>query len=156
MLVRTWDPFSALARLDHDLDRVFRSSVGRRSGGLVPPVEVSKDGADVVLTVELPGVDVAKDVEIEVDGRRLIVRGERRDDREDENGSVLVRELRYGSFQRSFRLPEGVTADDVEASYDKGLLTVRLQGAHAVEDAPRKIAIQSSTTDAVEADTDAG
>jgi HSP20 family protein len=158
MLLRTWDPFSALARLDHELDRTFGRTWGspdRSSGGLVPPVEVSKDGDDVVLTVELPGVDVEKDVDIEVEGRRLVVRGERRDERNDDSGRVFVRELRYGSFRRSFWLPEGVSADDVEASYDRGLLTVRVKGANAVE-APRKVAIQSTAPTAIESDSDAG
>jgi HSP20 family protein len=155
MILRTWDPFNTLARLDHELDRVFRGSLAQPSTGLVPPVEVSKDGDDVVLTVELPGVDVAKDVDIEVDGRRLVVRGERRHERGDENGSVLVRELRYGSFTRSFRLPEGVTADDVEASYDKGLLTVRVKGANTVGEGPRKIAVQPPAPAAIEGEADA-
>src|SRR4051794_1783247 len=110
MLVRTWDPFHTLARFDREFDRAFRGSLTRPTSDLVPPVEVSKDGDDVVLTVELPGVGAAKDVEGEVEGRRLVVLGERRADREDASGSVLVRELRYGSFKRSFALPAGVTA----------------------------------------------
>jgi HSP20 family protein len=159
MLVRTWDPFRALARFDREVDRAFRGSWGslaQPTSDLVPPVEVSKDGDDVVLTVELPGVDVAKDVEVEVEGRRLVVRGERRTDRTDDSGSVLVRELRYGSFKRSFALPEGVTADDVAATYDKGLLTVRVKGANAVSEGARKIAIESAVpAAAIEGDSDA-
>jgi HSP20 family protein len=157
MLLRTWDPFGTLARLDTELDRSLRRSwrtFTPPTEGLVPPVEVSKDGDDVVLTVELPGVDVAKDVDVEVEGRRLVVRGERRDEREDESNSVVVRELRYGSFRRSFRLPEGASADDVEATYDKGLLTLRVKGVNAVGEGARKIAIQAAEPTAVEADTD--
>lgn len=157
MLLRTWDPIGTLARLDAELDRTFRRSWGayaQPTAGLVPPVEASLDGDDVVLTVELPGVDIAKDVDVEVEGRRLVVRGERRDQREDESDSVLVRELRYGSFRRSFRLPEGVTADDVDATYDKGLLTVRVKGADAVAEGSRKIAIQAAAPAAIEADAD--
>jgi HSP20 family protein len=156
MLVRTWDPLRTLARFDRELDRAFRGSLAQPTSNLVPPVEVSKDGDDVVLTVELPGVDVANDVDVEVEGRRLIVRGERRSDRKDESGSVLVRELRYGSFKRTFALPEGVTADDVAATYDKGLLTVRVKGAGAASEGARKIAIQSAEpAAAIEADADA-
>jgi HSP20 family protein len=84
------------------------------------------------------------------------VRGERRSDRADDTGSVLVRELRYGSFKRTFALPEGVTADDVAATYDKGLLTVRVNGASAAGEGARKIAIQSAEpAAAIEADADA-
>ena len=93
--------------------------------------------------------------DVEVDGRRLIVKGEGRDDREDDSGSVLVRELRYGAFRRAFWLPEGVTADDVHATYDKGLLSVRVKGANAVGDGPRKVAIESTEPAALETtDTD--
>lgn len=152
MLLRTWDPFSTLARFDADLDRTVRRTFAQPTDGLVPPVEASKDGADIVLTVELPGVDVAKDVEVEVDGRRLVVKGERRDERTDDSDSVLVREFRYGSFKRSFRLPEGVPADDVEATYDKGLLTVRVKGANAVGEGPRKIEVQAAQPAAIEPD----
>ena len=154
MQLRTWDPYRTLARLDHELDRAFRRSwisYAQPTSGLVPPVDINKDGEDVVLTVELPGVDVAKDVNVEVDGRRLIVSGERRDDREDESGSVLVRELRYGAFRRAFWLPEGVTADDVVATYDKGLLSVRVKGANAVGEGPRKVEIQATEPAALEA-----
>ena len=84
------------------------------------------------------------------------MRGERRSDRADDTGSVLVRELRYGSFKRTFALPEGVTADDVAANYDKGLLTVRVNGASAAGEGARKIAIQSAEpAAAIEADADA-
>jgi HSP20 family protein len=152
MLLRTWDPFSTLARFDAELDRTFRRSFAQPANGLVPPVEASKDGEDVVLNVELPGIDAANDVDVEVDGRRLIVKGERRDERSDDSDSVLLREFRYGSFRRTFRLPEGVTADDVEASYDKGLLTVRVKGANAAGAGPRKIAVQAAASDAIESD----
>ncbi|MPZ63958.1 MAG: Hsp20 family protein [Propionibacteriales bacterium] len=145
MVLKTWDPFGALARVDREFDRAtWRTwGVGAQSRyGVVPAVEISRDGEDVVVTAELPGVDVTKDVEIEVDGRRLVIRGERRNQREEDRGEVYVRELRYGSFRRTFLLPEGVTADDIDATYDKGLLTVRVKGANPSAAGPRTVTIR--------------
>jgi HSP20 family protein len=104
-----------------------------------PTTDVVRDGEDAVLRVELPGVDVAKDVTVKVDGDRLTVRGERR----EENGGEGWRESRTGSFRRTFRLPGHVAADAVTASYDAGVLTVRVAGAHAeaTEPGARRIAI---------------
>src|SRR5882724_8150144 len=65
--------------------------------GFVPAAEVTRDGDDAVVSVELPGVDVAKDVTVEVDGDRLVVRGERRDQRSEQRDGRTVREVRYGS-----------------------------------------------------------
>jgi HSP20 family molecular chaperone IbpA len=104
-----------------------------------PTTDVVRDGEDAVLRVELPGVDVAKDVTVEVDGDRLTVRGERR----EENSGEGRRESRSGSFRRTFTLPHHLAADAVTASYDAGVLTVRVAGAHAeaTEPGARRIAI---------------
>jgi len=103
--------------------------------GLSPAAEVVKDGDDAVVRLELPGVDVDKDVTVEVDRGRLVIHGERRDqfalqDQEKEGAHRTVSEIRYGSFRRSFTLPEHVTGEAVTASYDAGVLTVRVSGAY--------------------------
>lgn len=114
-----------------------------------PAAEIVKDGDDAVVRVELPGVDVAKDVTVEVEDGRLVVHGERRDvfTAEDEKAGTgrTHSEVRYGSFRRSFALPEHVTGDDVSASYDAGVLTVRVAGAHRKPEVPsaRRIEIES-------------
>ena len=154
MIMRSWDPFTVLARLDNEFDELVRRSWGaqtgapavaaRRTAGFVPAVDMHAEGADVMITLELPGLD-AKDVNLEVAEGRLTISGERRDVREDKDdkGKVLVRELRYGSFRREFALPETVTPEDVTAHYDKGLLTVRVRNVTRPVAAPRKIEIQS-------------
>ena len=107
-----------------------------------PAVEVAKDGDDAVIRVDLPGVDVDKDVTVEVDKGRLVIRGERRDERTEESEGRKVSEVRYGSFHRSFALPAHVTGEAVSAAYDAGVLTVRVAGAHKGAEAQR-IAIDS-------------
>jgi HSP20 family protein len=139
-----WDPFTALARLDEEFDGLVRRSFGPSSYQYVPAVEMATEGADVVLTLELPGVDV-RDVDIEVLDGRLTITGERKDHFEETRGRLLVREMRYGGFRRVFQLPDGVTADQVEADADKGLLTVRIKNVTKPVEAPRKIAIKSGT-----------
>ena len=141
----TWDPFTALARMDREFDNLVRRSWPAAGGraGFVPAVEIVRDGNDVVVTLELPGVDVTSDVSIEVDRGKLVISGERRDPRggEDSGDRVLVSELRYGSFRREFALPGGVSAEQVEATYDQGLLAVRVAGVVTPEPVPVKVPI---------------
>jgi HSP20 family molecular chaperone IbpA len=113
--------------------------------GFNPAAEISRDGDDAVVRVELPGVDVEKDVNVEIENGRLVIHGERRDEREEQKDGRSLREVRYGSFRRSFGLPEHVTGDAISASYDAGVLTVRVAGAHARPEVPgtQRIAIES-------------
>ena len=105
-----------------------------------PAAEVGRDGEDAVVRLELPGLDIAQDVTVEVDRGQLVVRGERRDERAPNEDGRSLREVRYGSFRRSFTLPTHVTADAVSAAYDAGVLSVRVAGAHAGSQ-PQRIAV---------------
>jgi HSP20 family protein len=138
-------------------DREFDSFVRRAfapTTGFTPAADVSRDGDDAVVRLELPGLDVAKDVEVSVDGDRLVVRGERRDEHSEERDGATVREVRYGSFQRSFTLPAHVSADAVTASYDAGVLSVRVAGAHTAAPGARRIPVTGSAPAAVESGAD--
>ncbi|HET7073190.1 MAG TPA: Hsp20/alpha crystallin family protein [Mycobacterium sp.] len=127
------------SRSARDTDRWLRDFFGPAAAadwykplnsGFSPAAEIVKDGDDAVVRLELPGVDVEKDVNVEVDKGRLVVHGERRDERTEEENGRTLREIRYGSFRRSFKLPAHVTSEAVTASYDDGVLTVRVTGAH--------------------------
>jgi HSP20 family protein len=113
------------------------------AGAFTPAAEIAKDGEDAVVRVELPGVDVEKDVTVEVDRGYLVIRGERRDERAEEQDGRTLREVRYGSFRRSFKLPTHVTGEAISASYDKGVLTVRVAGANKGGAEAQRIAIES-------------
>ena len=146
MQVQRFDPFTVLARMDREFDELVRRGWGGRDrapamAGFVPAVEVVRDGSDVVVRVELPGIDVERDVSIEVDRGKLVISGERRDERSDQSEGVLVRELRYGQFRREFALPPGVSPEQVEASYDSGLLDVRVCGVVQPEPATVRVPI---------------
>ncbi|MCV7049423.1 Hsp20/alpha crystallin family protein [Mycobacterium heidelbergense] len=105
--------------------------------GFRPAAEIVKDGDDAVVRLELPGVDVEKDVNVEVDKGRLVIHGEHRDERAGEEDGRTLREIRYGSFRRTFQLPAHVTGEAIAASYDAGVLTVRVTGAYSGTQAQR-------------------
>jgi HSP20 family protein len=123
-----------------DVDRWMRDFFGPAAAndwfkpvaeGFSPAAEIVKDGEDAVVRLELPGVDVDKDVNVEVDHGNLVIHGERRDEHAEEKDGRTLREVRYGSFRRSFRLPAHITGEAISASYDAGVLTVRVAGAYA-------------------------
>ncbi len=160
MALTRWDPFTTLGRFDREFDDLIRRSWGTATparAGFVPAVEMCTEDTDIVLRLELPGIDVERDVDIVVDKNRLIIRGERRDEREQRKQAVLMRELRYGSFHREFALPDAFEADQVDATYDQGMLEVRLKGVVQPEPEPRQIQVRrgdrSKTVDAQEAQT---
>lgn len=142
MPLMRWDPFTALARIDQEFDDVVRRTFGTSSYQFVPPVEMATDGSDVVITLEVPGVDI-DDIDIEVAEGRLTVSGERRDTWENTRGKVLVREMRYGAFRRTFQLPDGIGGDQVEADADRGLLRIRIKNVTKPVEQPRKITVRT-------------
>jgi HSP20 family protein len=129
-----------------DVDRLFRTfwdapvSAGSAKG-FAPAADVAREGDDLVARFDLPGIDPEKDVTVEVDGRRLVVRGERQDTRDEKTDGRRVREVRYGSFRRIVALPVGVDASAVSASYDAGVLTVTVAGVYAGT-SPTRIEVQ--------------
>jgi len=150
-LSRRRDPFFA------EFDNLVRTAFGPsypgagRQDGFSPAAEAHRDGDDAVIRLELPGVST-DDVNVEVKGRHLVVSGSRRDVREEQAEQSTGRrfsEFRYGSFTRAFRLAPSVTAEAVSASYDAGVLTVRVAGAYA-EAEGHKIEISNGTSELVE------
>jgi HSP20 family molecular chaperone IbpA len=149
-LSRRRDPFFA------DFDNLVRAAFGpttytgsSRQTGFSPAAEAHRDGDDAVIRLELPGVST-EDVSVEIKGRHLVISGSRHDQRAEESGTRRFSEFRYGSFTRSFRLAPSVTAEAVSASYDAGVLTVRVTGAYA-ETEGHRIEISTGSPELVEA-----
>ena len=90
-----------------------------------PAVDISEDDSSYKLTAELPGMS-EKDVEVVVSGDTLTIRGQKQQEREQKEKEFYLSERSYGSFQRSFTLPDGVDADQIDAQFSKGVLTVTL------------------------------
>lgn len=89
-------------------------------------VEEFRDGDDLVVRAEIPGVDPENDIEITVDKDRLVIKAQRTQRSETREKDAYRSEFRYGSFQRVLSLPAGASEDDVSASYTDGILEVRV------------------------------
>ena len=131
-LVRWTDPLREFAQLQDRINRVFSDSYGRSDEGLMtsgnwaPPVDIYQNGDhEVVLRAELPGM-TQEDIDITVDNGTLTIRGEKKFSSEVKEESFHRIERRYGSFSRSFSLPQTVDTGKVGAEYKNGVLTVRL------------------------------
>src|SRR5579875_3223379 len=97
-------------------------------GALVPAVEISEDGQAYRITAELPGLE-AKDIDISMSDHMLVLKGEKRADKEEKDKNYYLCERSYGAFQRAFPLPEQIDRDKVTADFAKGVLTITLPKA---------------------------
>ncbi|RJP24800.1 MAG: Hsp20/alpha crystallin family protein [Candidatus Omnitrophota bacterium] len=114
---------------DSLLDRFFRDDwlapEAAGVGSFVPAFDVSETETEFLVKAELPGVD-PKDVEVNLSGNVLTVKGEKKQEREEKTESLYRVERSYGSFSRSFSLPSDVKADQVSATYKDGVLNLKL------------------------------
>ena len=131
-IVRWNDPFREFAQLQNRINRVFSDAYGRSDEGLTtsgawaPPVDIFQNGEhEIVLKAELPDLR-REDIDITVDNGTLTIKGEKKlssDVKEEQYHRI---ERQYGSFSRSFSLPQTVDSAKVGAEYKNGVLTVRL------------------------------
>jgi HSP20 family protein len=112
------------------------------SAAQAPAVEVSEKEKEFVIAAELPGLD-EKNVDLKLSNGLLTISGEKKDEREQKEKDYYFSERRYGSFRRSFRVPENVDTDKIEASFNKGVLTIRLPKTAESQKAEKKIDIKS-------------
>ena len=131
-IVRWNDPFREFAHLQNRINRVFSDAYGQNDEGLttsgtwVPPVDIYQNGDhEIVLKAELPDL-TREDIDITVDNGTLTIKGVKKlaSDVKDEQYHRIERQ--YGSFSRSFSLPQTVDSTKVGADYRNGVLTVRL------------------------------
>jgi HSP20 family protein len=123
-------------------DRVFSDRFfndGAEESGLpavfrngMPALDVVDEGDQVRVTAELPGLE-KDDFEVEVNGDRLCIRGERKSDREERKGEYYYSERSYGSFSRSVALPAEVDSDKAKATYKNGVLHITLPKTEAAK-----------------------
>ncbi len=112
---------------------------GRSSGSFVPPVDVYEDEKQIVLKLEVPGVRL-EDLDIRLENQRLTVKGERRFETGEKAENFHRIERRFGSFARSFTLPQTVDMEGVTAAYDAGVLTISL--TKKAEAQPKQVKIE--------------
>jgi HSP20 family protein len=140
------DPFAMLrAEIDHVFEGFGRRmpGFGWASEGFTPKLDIAEADHALTVTAELPGVD-PKGVELTVEGDLLTIKGEKTEEKRDEQGEKRVYERAYGAFARSVRLPFAPDPDAVTASFDKGVLTLAMPIPAEKRAGARKIEIRNA------------
>jgi HSP20 family protein len=138
-------PLAELTRMQRDVDEMVTRLLGlspsaTSDGSFAPPIDVIDSGTEMVLRVDLPGLE-QKDVQVEVQDGSLLVRGERKGEQQDESDNYRWSERWAGAFVRVIPLPSEIDRDKIQAQMKRGVLEVRLpkkQGA-----VPKKIEVKS-------------
>ena len=148
-----WDPFRELNALQNRMNRLFEEQYGGgreeslTAGAFVPPVDIYEDEHSIQLKLEVPGID-EKDLDIKVENNTLTVSGERKFEKEEKEENFHRVERRYGSFTRSFTLPNTVSTDDIQADYENGMLKIRLN--KRAEAKPKQIKVNVTSEKSLE------
>jgi HSP20 family protein len=144
MAITRWDPFRDILTLQNRMNSVFED-YNRREGqadsmaaAFAPPVDIYEDTHKIVLNLEAPGMK-QEQFDIQVENNTLTVRGERKFDTEQKEENYHRVERRYGAFYRAFTLPQTVNTEQVQASYDAGILRIEL--AKRAEARPKQIKV---------------
>jgi HSP20 family protein len=145
--VFSYGPFAMLRRMQDDMDRIFGSFGGglsrfgeREDFDWTPAIDAFQRGNEFVVRADVPGLS-RDDLSVEVGEDALTIRGERKQDREEEREGVFRRERSYGTFYRVLPLPEGAVADSAKATFKDGVLEVVLQAPPHEVSRGRKIDI---------------
>lgn len=149
MSTTRWDPWGEMVSLRDAMDRLMAESFvrprGQGGGATVGSLalDVCEEGDNFVITAPVPGVS-PDDVEITALGDTVRIHGERREDRKEggEGQRWLMREQRFGSFERMIRLPSPVSADAANAEFKDGILTITLPKTEQAKE--RRIPVQGS------------
>lgn len=134
----TWKPLNEFMplrdfdRMRREMDRFWDSFIeggvrkrGERAGEWFPALDISETKNDIVVKTEIPGLD-RKDIDISLSDGVLIIKGEKKQEKESEKENYHLVERSYGTFIRSVRLPQEVKTDKINASYKNGLLKITL------------------------------
>jgi HSP20 family protein len=155
-----WRSFESLRR---EVDRLFedfqlgswRTPFGRSlfdvqpfwrgeiASGKAPAVDIVDTDKAFEITAELPGMDESN-IDVKFADGTLTIKGEKRDDKEEKKKDYYLSERRYGSFQRSFGVPDSVDAEKIEANFKNGVLTVTLPKTSQAQKSEKKIAIKKT------------
>ncbi len=155
-----WRPFESLRR---EVDRLFddfqpgswRLPFGRTAfdveplwrtelkWGATPAVNIVEHDKQYEITAELPGMDESN-IDVRYSDGMITIKGEKTEEKEEKKKDYYLSERRYGSFQRSFRVPDGVDADKIEAILKNGVLTLTLPKSPEAQKKEKKISIRKS------------
>ena len=116
-----WEPFAELAELRSRFDRMLTELGDGGGREWMPAIDVKRQNGQLVVRADVPGIK-PEEIEVQVDEDMLTISGERREETKDKNH----REFHYGAFKRAVALPAGAKTDAITASYDNGVLLVRV------------------------------
>jgi len=145
--ITRWDQSRGLTSLQDQLNRLFEDNFIRdRSGHAdlatwAPPVDIYETQNELVLKIDLPDVQ-DKDIDVRVENNMLTIRGERKFEKDVDEDNYLRVERAYGSFMRSFSLPNSVTSENIRAEYRNGVLSLHM--AKREESKPKQVKISVS------------
>jgi HSP20 family protein len=156
----TWRPFASLRRevdrLFEDFDQDFWGFQFRRSmieaepmwrqemmWGAAPAVDIAESDKAFEFSAELPGMD-EKSIEIKLANGGLTIKGEKAHEKEEKKKNYYLHERHFGSFERYFRLPEGIDTDRIDATFNKGVLTVTLPKTVEAQKAEKNIEVKAA------------
>jgi HSP20 family protein len=145
MAIVKYNPFRELRTMQDQMNRMLDMAWNRefgedlKEGVWQPPVDIYEDEQSVVIKAEVPDVD-QKDIEVRIENNTLTLKGERKHSSEIKKENYYRVERYFGQFQRSFSLPQSIDQDKVEATCDKGILTITLPKCEDVK--PRQISVE--------------
>ena len=139
-----WEPAREMMSLRDAMDRLFDDAFTRplslRDGWSVPAIDMFQTDDEIVVKAALPGMK-SDEVQINITGEVLTLKGEVKQNQEMEEKAWHIREQRFGSFERSIALPTDVVADKARADFENGILTITLPKAEEVK--PKTIRIKT-------------
>src|SRR5437868_10700484 len=153
-----WEPFRQYPTMQdrtNRMNRLFRELLNSEAPEealtttrFAPPVDIYEDEHNITLKLEVPGID-ENDIDVRIDNNSLTVHGERKIEKEEKEENFRRVERQYGSFTRSFTLPDTVDTGQVHANYDKGVLKISL--AKKAEAKPKQIKVNVGSEKTLEA-----
>lgn len=128
MAIERWSPFTEMRRMDDLFNRLWRNGAGafaETPEAWSIPLDVTRNGDDVVVKASLPGVS-KEDIDVTIEDNVLNIRARVEEEKEENESGYLLRERRSGSFYRAVQLPDSVASDQAQSTYKDGVLTIRL------------------------------
>jgi HSP20 family protein len=150
MAIVRWEPMRELTSLQSDVNRLFNSFFEGTNGEArrwTPAVDLVEADRHLILKADLPGLS-EDDVQIEVQDNVLTISGERTAESEERKEGYYRLERAFGSFSRSLTLPEGVDAEKIEATFDSGVLEVKIPKPEEVK--PKRVSIGRGSKTTIE------
>jgi len=141
MTLVKWNPNRSLLNLAEGLFEDFFGAdrmLGRSEGYWYPAADIKENADAYKVVMELPGLS-REDVQISLEDGVLIVKGEKKSEKEEKEGDYTYYERRFGKFERMFRINSDIKTDKVDASFKNGVLTIELPKAETAK--PKQIAI---------------